>query len=126
MAADPLYRRITLPSGRYRYIPSGVPHYDVLPIGHHLIHVAPGCTTTRYGVNPDHAAVLAAVHAHRDILTAAVCAAMSARPSRYPLMPEQARAWDALQATGVHLVTEGASTVVDRLAAAVCEAMKKG
>lgn len=110
----PLYHR--RPNGRYAL--AGYDLSTVFPPGYTLVHVEPVMRSTMHHIDPDRAALLAAIHAHRDEVIAAVHEAMAARP-RGILTPAQARAWEALQATGVVLETEGAATVVERLVGAL-------
>lgn len=91
-----LYRK----QGR-RYVP--VSEYermqgDEWQAGSHLTVVAPGCTFTRYRVNPDKAALLAALYIHRDACIEAIRKMTEARPSiKEPLTPKQAKAWQQWQ-----------------------------
>lgn len=114
MGAVTLYRRQTLPSGRHRYIPVGEETaLRVEPYGFHLVHVAPGCTSTVYRVDPDHAAFLAAAHEGRDAVIAAIREATRYRAST-PLTPEQARVLD-----GLVLSQESALGVLEALIASL-------
>ena len=117
---DPLYRRTVTPSGRVRYVECGVDLPTVFPIGHHLVSVEPGFTSTMYRIDPAHAATLATLHECRDEVIAAAREAMAPHPDRR-LTPAQAKAWEALQATGVTLVREGPAAVVDALAIALAK-----
>lgn len=91
-----LYRK----QGR-RYVP--VSEWEVQGndwrAGHHLTVVAPGISFTRYAVNPDKAALLAALYLHRDECIEAIRKMTEARPNiKEPLTPAQVRAWEQWKA----------------------------
>ncbi len=67
---------------------------DQWPAGHHVTVVQPGSRFTRYSVEPDKAALLAALYLHRDACIEAISKMTNARPSiKEPLTPKQVEAW---------------------------------
>ena len=83
-----------------RYMP--VKEYDgdlvsALPKGNHLIMCYPGGRSTRYNVDPDYAALIAASRVAQDVMAQALVKASEMRPKKKPLTPEQKQAWDNLK-----------------------------
>lgn len=83
-----------------RYVP--VKEYDSdfldsLPKGSHLVMSCPGGKSTRYNVDPNYAAMIAAGRAAEDAICDALVKASEMRPSRVPLTPGQIRAWNKLK-----------------------------
>lgn len=100
MTKEVFYKKV----GR-KYV--AVSEYDsdlsyALPKGAHLLMVYPGGTSTRYNVNPNHAAMIAAGRVCEDVISKAIMDATEIRRNyksrQTPLTPEQKEAWD-------HLVT---------------------
>lgn len=112
-----LYTRHVSASGRVSYIKWGAAYEDGRgwPIGHHLVHVTPGCTATRYNVEPTAAPLLAAAREARPRVLEAIRAACQPRPTR-PLTTEQARALD-----GVVLLHLSPSAIYDELVTALVD-----
>lgn len=85
-----------------KYVP--VSEYDseltyALPKGTHLIMSYPGGSSTKYNVNPNHAALIAAGRAAEDALSTAIMNATEIRRQgdrTTPLTPEQKEAWENL------------------------------
>ena len=86
-----------------KYVP--VSEYDnelihALPKGTHLIISHPGGSSTKYNVNPNHAALIAAGRVAEDALSTAIMDAASLRRNYKtrdtPLTPEQKEAWENL------------------------------
>jgi len=82
-----------------KYVP--VHEYDsdllhALPKGTHLIMVYPGGSSTRYNVDPNYAAMIAAGRVAEDAMTAAIRAASELRPQKNPITPGQKKAWEKL------------------------------
>jgi len=82
-----------------RYVP--VHEYDsdllnAMPKGTHLIMSYPGGSSTRYNVNPNYAAMIAAGRVAEDAISKAVRDASELRPRNTPITPEQKKAWDNL------------------------------
>lgn len=80
-----------------RYVP--VKEYDSelmdsFPNGAHLVVCNPGCTSYRYNIDPDYAALIAASYAAKDVLANGLVRASEMRPSNEPLTQEQKDAWD--------------------------------
>lgn len=84
-----------------KYVP--VKEYDedlvgALPKGNHLIMCYPGGRSTRYNIDPDYAALIAAGRIAQDVMAQALVKASEMRPKKTPLTPEQKQAWDNLKA----------------------------
>lgn len=86
-----------------KYVP--VSEYDsdltyALPKGTHLIMSYPGGSSTRYNVNPNHAAMIAAGRVAEDAISKAIMEATEIRRNyksrQTPLTPEQKEAWENL------------------------------
>lgn len=69
---------------------------DALPKGAHLIICYPGGKSTRYNVDPNYAAMIAAGRVAEDALSQAIVKASEMRPHKKPITDEQRLAWDAL------------------------------
>ena len=72
---------------------------DALPKGNHLISVYPGGRSTRYNVDPNYVALIAAGRIAEDAMTRAVQEASEIRReenSETPLTDEQKAAWEKL------------------------------
>jgi hypothetical protein len=83
-----------------KYVP--VKEYDddlvgALPKGNHLIMCYPGGNSTRYNIDPDYAALIAAGRVAQDVMEQALVKASEMRPKKKPLTPEQKQAWDNLK-----------------------------
>lgn len=83
-----------------RYVP--VREYDpdlitALPKGNHLVMCYPGGRSTRYNIDPDYAALIAASRVAVDVMAQAMVKASEMRPKKTPLTPEQKQAWDNLK-----------------------------
>lgn len=88
-----------------KYVP--VSEYDsdltyALPKGTHLLMTYPGGTSTRYHINPNYAAMIAAGRICEDTISKAIMDATEirrshkSRNSETPLTPEQKLAWEKL------------------------------
>jgi len=86
-----------------KYVP--VSEYDsdltyALPKGTHLLMTYPGGTSTRYHINPNYAAMIAAGRICEDVISRAIVEATELRRNyksrQTPLTPEQKAAWDHL------------------------------
>lgn len=98
MTKEVFYKKV----GR-RYV--AVSEYDsdltyALPKGTHLLMVYPGGQSTRYDVNPNYAAMIAAGRVCEDVISKAIMDATEIRRNyksrNKPLTPEQKAAWDHL------------------------------
>jgi hypothetical protein len=69
---------------------------DGLPQGTHLVDVYPGGKSTRYNVDPNHAALIAAGRVAQDAMCQALHDASEIRPLTRALTPEQLKAWHRL------------------------------
>ncbi len=82
-----------------RYIP--VCEYDptlmdAFPKGSHLVICYPGGQSTRYNVDPNYAAMIAAGRVAEDAISRALMRASDLRPKSAPLTDEQRAAWNRL------------------------------
>ena len=83
-----------------RYYP--VKEYDdelvhALPKGNHLIMCYPGGRSTRYNIDPDYAALIAASRVALDVMAQALVKASEMHPKKKPLTPEQKQAWENMK-----------------------------
>jgi len=71
---------------------------DALPKGSHLISVYPGGRSTRYNVDPNYAALIAAGRVAEDAISKHIMEVSALRtPERQrPITPEQKAAWEKL------------------------------
>ena len=82
-----------------RYVP--VHEYDsdllnAMPKGTHLLMIHPGGSSTRYNINPNHAALIAASRVAEDAMSNAIHEASEMRPHNKPVTEKQQKAWKAL------------------------------
>jgi hypothetical protein len=139
MDPDTVYRRTVTAAGRVRYEPIGR-YWDapVWPEGAHLVVCRPGCTTTHYRIDPDIAAVEAALVECREAMAAALSAATAPRPDTgrtadlYPGKTDADvhRAWKAwtsiLGDAGPVLTRASAADVIDAGLAVLRERLAEG
>lgn len=69
---------------------------DSFPRGTHLIQVYPGGKSTRYNVDPNHAAMIAAGRVARDAISRRLMEASDLRLPQKPLTDQQRDAWENL------------------------------
>jgi hypothetical protein len=69
---------------------------DAMPKGTHMIQVYPGGKLTRYNIDPNHAAMIAAGRVAEDAICQALHKASEMRPQRTPITLGQQRAWKKL------------------------------
>jgi len=69
---------------------------DAFPRGTHLVDVYPGGASTRYNVDPNYAAMIAAGRVAEDAMSKAISAASELRPKSTPITEGQRRAWRKL------------------------------
>lgn len=69
---------------------------DSFPKGTHLVICYPGGQSTRYNVDPNYAAMIAAGRVAEDTISKALMRASDLRPKRAPLTPGQKAAWENL------------------------------
>ena len=82
-----------------KYVP--VSEYDIdlcsaLPKGTHLIMCYPGGQSTRYKIDPNYAALIAAGRVAEDAMSRAIHKASELRPQKSPITPGQRAAWKRL------------------------------
>jgi len=85
-----------------RYVPMGNVNewVDHWPYGHHLVTSQPGSRLTRYNINPDTAALRAAIDCCRSQLQDIIMSKMEMQPTR-KLTGDQMQAWQQfVQAMG--------------------------
>lgn len=70
---------------------------DALPKGTHLINCYPGGQSTRYNINPNYAALIAAGRVAEDAISKRIMEISALRTSNRTLTPEQAKAWEQLK-----------------------------
>jgi hypothetical protein len=69
---------------------------DAFPKGAHLVICYPGGQTTRYNIEPNYAAMIAAGRVAEDAISSALMRASDMRPKSRPITPEQKAAWENL------------------------------
>ena len=69
---------------------------DSFPKGTHLVMCYPGGQSTRYNIDPNYAAMIAAGRVAEDAVSQALVKASEMRPHRKPITEAQRLAWDAL------------------------------
>lgn len=74
---------------------------DALPKGAHIVMVYPGGQSTRYKIDPNHAAMIAAGRVAEDAISSSIMKATEIRRQQrndkgVPLTPDQRQAWDRL------------------------------
>ena len=69
---------------------------DAMPKGTHIIMSYPGGQSTRYNIDPNYAAMIAAGRVAEDAISSAIVKASEMRPHNKPITPEQRAAWDNL------------------------------
>ncbi len=82
-----------------RYVP--VSEYDstlidALPKGSHMIQVYPGGKSTRYNIDPNYAAMIAAGRIAEETVSREIMRASDLRPKSAPLTEKQKAAWENL------------------------------
>lgn len=109
-----------------RYVPVAERDtYDAWPQGSHLVVCKPGSRVVRFNIDPDQAALMAAVEPLRDRIADIVMAALAMKPSTRPITPKQRAAWAELErAMGKDrfcLEYNGARGVADEVARVILE-----
>jgi hypothetical protein len=69
---------------------------DSFPKGSHLVISYPGGKSTRYNIDPNYAAMIAAGRVAEDAISQAVVKASEMRPRRAPITEKQKKAWENL------------------------------
>ena len=65
--------------------------------GYHLVHVQPGSKSTRYNVNPNFVALIAAGVYFKEQVVKTIVKASELKPKSEPLTKEQIQAWNKLK-----------------------------
>ena len=84
-----------------RYVPVSEYDSDLLdsfPKGSHLVCVYPGGKSTRYGVDPAYAPMIAAGRVAEDAICKAMYTESEAKPKERPITERQRAAWDEMKA----------------------------
>lgn len=71
---------------------------DSFPKGAHLVMVYPGGKSTRYGVDPAFAPMIAAGRYAEDAICTAMHKESEAKPKERPITPRQRAAWEEMKA----------------------------
>ena len=66
--------------------------------GSHLVMCYPGGQSTRYNVDPNYAAMIAAGRLAEDAICQKMYEASEAKPKEYPITERQRRAWEEMKA----------------------------
>ena len=102
--------------------------FDSWTNGAHLVVCKPGSRVVRFSIDPDQAALMAAVEPLRDKISDIVIAALAMKPSTRPITPKQRAAWAAFErAMGDDrfcLEYNGARGVADEVARVILEGWK--
>jgi hypothetical protein len=69
---------------------------DAMPKGTHMIQVYPGGQLTRYNIDPNYAAMIAAGRIAEEKISEAIVKASDLRPRKNPLTEGQRKAWKKL------------------------------
>lgn len=69
---------------------------DAMPKGTHLVMIYPGGKSTRYNINPNHAAMIAAGRVAEDAISSAIVDASKVLMKRNPLTDAERAAWHHL------------------------------
>ena len=69
---------------------------DAFPKGTHLIQCYPGGRSTRYNIDPNYAAMIAAGRVAADEITRAIYMASELKPQQKPITEGQRKAWNKL------------------------------
>ena len=83
-----------------RYIPVSEYDSDFLDSfakGTHLVMVYPGGKSTRYNINPNYAAMIAACRVAEDAICEAIHKASEAKPKERPITEHQRKAWQEMK-----------------------------
>ena len=86
--------------GRH-YVPVAEYDQDLMssfPKGAHIVMSYPGGQSTRYNINPDYAAMIAAGRIAEDAIAKAIYAESEARPKQRPITKRQKAAWEEMKA----------------------------
>jgi hypothetical protein len=71
-------------------------YLDSFPKGTHIVMCYPGGKSTRYNIDPNYAALIAAGRVAEDAISKAVVKASEMRPHNKPITEKQKKAWENL------------------------------
>jgi hypothetical protein len=71
---------------------------DAFPKGTHIVMCYPGGQSTRYGIDPAFAPMIAAGRYAEDAISKAMYAASEAKPKKNPITQRQKAAWEEMKA----------------------------
>ena len=95
-----LYRKETSKNGRVRYRPArklaDLYSGDIWPFGFHLVQVDKNVTSRRYDIDPDYAALVAALMIAEEQITGLLVDQLEWKLDK-PLTVEQQQAWDSVK-----------------------------
>lgn len=117
-----LYRK----QGRRYYPVAEFDTFDAWPQGAHLVVCKPGSTVTRFNIDPDDAAIMAAAEKRRALIRDCVTKHMELRPAKRQLTPKQVEAWHRFQKAMDGNIYSVEHTSVRELADAVAELLING
>ena len=111
-----------------RYVPVSEYDSDLMssfPKGTHIVMCYPGGQSTRYGIDPAYAPMIAAGRVAQDAIRRAIHENSEAMPKEKPVTPRQKKAWQEMQAAfGDELYSLHFNSVMD-IAEAGVRAMQK-
>ena len=84
-----------------RYVPVSEYDSDLLdsfPKGTHIVMCYPGGKSTRYGIDPAYAPMIAAGRVAEDAICNAMHKESEAKPKEYPITERQRKAWEEMKA----------------------------
>jgi hypothetical protein len=71
---------------------------DAFPKGTHIVMCYPGGQSTRYNIDPNYAAMIAAGRVAEDAIATAIYKASEAQPKERPITERQRAAWEEMKA----------------------------
>jgi hypothetical protein len=92
--------------------------HDAMPKGNHLIMSYPGGKTTKYSINPNHAAMIAAGRVAEDAISTAIVNASQIQTKRNPMSDREREAWHHL----IEVWGDEARTITHPSARSIAEA----
>lgn len=91
--------------------------WDSWPHGFHLVYSCPGGRSTRFKIEPETAALLAAAKAKEDAIRKVLHEALYMRPTQRPVTERQVKAWEAFKramgSDGYIVEYEGITGIID-------------
>lgn len=93
--------------------------WDSWPHGFHLVYSYPGGRSTRFKIEPETAALLAAAKAKEDAISKVLYEALYMRPTQRPVTEKQSKAWEAFKQAmgndGYIVEYESVNGIIDRV-----------